>query len=147
MRNGSGSATSGLERAYLKAVPEGFPKPVLRHALAARWIPELPSRAVELYWRAHPLRADRLARALARRSGAPQGWGWREERELPDAAGAVSRPALAGPGSCCICGQPVFRFGWHRKLGSGAAPAAANGTRLVSRHGSSGTRRAIRPAS
>ena len=26
-------------------------------------------------------------------------------------------PAFArGPGFCCICGQPVFRFGWHADL-------------------------------
>ena len=104
----------------LKAAPEGFPKPVLRHALTARWVPELPSRAVELYWRAHPLRADRLARALARRSGAPQGWGWSEDESFrtPPAPYRDARFAK-GPGSCCICGQPVFRFGWHRDI-SGA---------------------------
>ncbi len=99
----------------LKAVPEGFPKPVLRHALAARWIPELPSRAVELYWRAHPLRADRLARALARRSGAPQGWGWSEDESFRTPPAPYREERFAkGPGHCCICGQPVFRFGWHR---------------------------------
>ena len=104
----------------LKAAPEGFPKPVLRHALAARWIPELPSRAVELYWRAHPLRADRLARALARRSGAPQGWGWSEDESFRTPPAPYREERFAkGPGHCCICGQPVFRFGWHRKLGSG----------------------------
>jgi hypothetical protein len=21
-----------------------------------------------------------------------------------------------GPGHCCVCGQPIFRFGWHRDL-------------------------------
>ena len=21
-----------------------------------------------------------------------------------------------GPGTCCLCGQPVYRFGWHRDL-------------------------------
>jgi hypothetical protein len=107
----------------LAALPERFPKSVLRHALFARWTPELPSRAVEAYWRAHPLRADRLARALAGRSGTPQGWSW-------DGAQAASRtppapfrePAFArGPGFCCICGQPVYRFGWHRDLW-GAGP-------------------------
>ena len=48
----------GAAARLLAAVPAHFPKPVLRHALAARWIPELPSRAVEFYWRAHPLRAS-----------------------------------------------------------------------------------------
>src|SRR5829696_9977612 len=55
--------------------PEPFPNAVWRHALGLRLVPETPGRAVEAYWRAHPLRADHLARALARRSGAPHGWG------------------------------------------------------------------------
>ena len=47
----------------------------------------MPRLAVDGYWRAHPLRADRLARALARRSGTPDGWTWRlkegRKSELP----------------------------------------------------------------
>jgi len=50
---------------------------VLIHALARRFTPSLPRLAVDSYWRAHPVRADRLARALACRSGAPAGWRWR----------------------------------------------------------------------
>jgi len=77
----------------LKAVPEGFPKPVLRHALAARWIPELPSRRRVLL--ARPPAARRSSRPGAR---PPQrraaGLGLGRGRELPDAAGAVSRGAL-----------------------------------------------------
>ena len=31
----------------------------------------------------------------------------------------------SGPGHCCICGQAVFRLGWHRDLwGRGANPNA-----------------------
>jgi hypothetical protein len=105
----------GAAARLLAAVPAHFPKPVLRHALAARWIPELPSRAVEFYWRAHPLRADRLARALARRSGPPQGWHWSEGESFRTPPAPYRDPRFArGPGHCCICGQPVFRFGWHR---------------------------------
>ena len=105
----------GAAARLLAAVPAHFPKPVLRHALAARWIPELPSRAVEFYWRAHPLRADRLARALARRSGAPQGWHWSKGESFRTPPAPYRDPRFArGPGHCCICGQPVFRFGWHR---------------------------------
>ena len=37
----------------------------------------MPRLAVDGYWRTHPLRADRLTRALARRSGMPKGWTWR----------------------------------------------------------------------
>src|SRR4051794_19699509 len=60
-----------------KALPANFPAPALVHALARRWTPPLPRLAIDSYWRAHPLRADRLARALAARSGTPRGWTWR----------------------------------------------------------------------
>ena len=46
-----------------RALPEIFPAPVLTHALARRFIPPMPRLAIDGYWRAHPLRADRLARA------------------------------------------------------------------------------------
>ncbi|MEG9527532.1 MAG: hypothetical protein MIL41_17490, partial [Hyphomicrobiales bacterium] len=58
-------ARARLER----ALPAVFPAPVLQHALARLLIPPTPRLAVESYWRAHILRADRLARALAARSG------------------------------------------------------------------------------
>ena len=105
----------------LKAAPEGFPKPVLRHALAARWDPELPSRADELYWRAHPCAPTASpgrspAAAARRRAGAGA------RTRASDAAGALSRGALRqGTGTLLHLRQPVFRFGWHRDL---AAPAA-----------------------
>src|SRR5205823_10124523 len=60
-----------------KALPEIFPAPVLTYALNRRWTPPMPRLAIDGYWRAHPLRADRLTRALARRSGTPDGWTWR----------------------------------------------------------------------
>src|SRR6266487_5470787 len=43
---------------------------------ARPYIPPTPRRAVESYWRQHPIRADKLARALAALSGAPEGWVW-----------------------------------------------------------------------
>src|SRR5262245_14099456 len=60
-----------------KALPEIFPAPVLARALSQRFIPPMPRLAIDGYWRSHPLRADRLARALARQSGTPGGWTWR----------------------------------------------------------------------
>ena len=64
-----------------KALPKVFPATVLAHALRRPFIPPMPRLAIDAYWRAHPLRADRLARALAAKSGtptslgtAPQGW-------------------------------------------------------------------------
>ena len=108
-----------------RAMPEIFPPPVLIHALARRWTPPTPRLAIDSYWRAHPVRADRLARVLAARSGAPNGWIWRlhEKRgdKLPLSFRSPPAPyredAFArGPGNCCVCGQPVYRFGWHADL-------------------------------
>ena len=108
-----------------KALPAIFPAPVLQHALARRFTPPMPRLAVDSYWRLHPLRADRLARALAARTGAPAGWTWRlaskRERDLPatfrmPAAPYREKKHTLGPGFCCVCGQPAFRFGWHADL-------------------------------
>src|SRR5215813_595434 len=59
-----------------RALPDIFPPAVLSRALGRPFIPPTPRLAIDSYWRAHPLRADRLARALAARSGAPKGWTW-----------------------------------------------------------------------
>jgi hypothetical protein len=59
-----------------KALPSIFPSAVLSWALTRPFVPPTPRLAVDSYWRAHPIRADRLARALAVRSGAPRGWTW-----------------------------------------------------------------------
>jgi hypothetical protein len=108
-----------------KALPEVFPPPVLNHAMARRWTPPTPRLAVDSYWRSHPLRADRLSRALAARSGAPADWRWRLKSEadadLPVSFRAPPAPYREerfsrGPGYCCVCGQPVFRLGWHVDL-------------------------------
>src|SRR5882757_1942641 len=60
-----------------RALPATVPAPVLTHALQRAFTPPMPRRAIDSYWRAHPARADRLARALAAKSGAPAGWTWR----------------------------------------------------------------------
>lgn len=114
-----------------KALPEIFPVPVLNRALARPLIPPLPRMAIDGYWRAHPLRADRLARALAAKSGAPEGWTWRiadtgtkrpdRARGLPASFRTPPAPYrepehAPGGGRCCVCGQPVYRFGWHVDL-------------------------------
>lgn len=107
------------------AMPDSFPAPVLAHALARRWTPPTPRLAVDSYWREHPLRADRLARALAARSGTPEGWTWRLSSDADDGLPSSFRvppapfrePAFSrGPGHCCVCGQPVYRLGWHIDL-------------------------------
>lgn len=108
-----------------RSLPALFPAPVLTHALARSFTPPTPRRAINSYWRAHPVRADRLARVLAARSGAPAGWTWRlgdgRKDELPVSFRSPPAPyreaAFArGPGFCCVCGQPVYRFGWHVDL-------------------------------
>jgi hypothetical protein len=112
-----------------RALPEIFPPAVLLRALGRPFVPPTPRLAIDGYWRAHPLRADRLARSLARLSGAPAGWTWRlgEPRKkrsknglpmnfrtppAPYRESAYSR----GAGFCCVCGQEVYRFGWHVDL-------------------------------
>ena len=82
------------------------------------------------YWRYHPVRADKLARALAALSGAPEGWVWRVgiQKSGPRVSFRVPptpfrEPAYTkGPGHCCVCGQPIFRFGWHRDLWGDGRP-------------------------
>lgn len=108
-------------RRLTKALPAIFPAGVLTHALARPFTPPMPRLAVEAYWRAHPVRADRLARALAARSGAPDGWQWSLDAGHARAGRAPPAPfrekAFArGPGFCCVCGQAVYRLGWHRDL-------------------------------
>ena len=113
-----------------RALPAIFPPPVLGHALSRPLVPPTPRRAVEGYWRAHPLRADRLARALATRSGAPEGWTWRLDAVSEGRRTGFRAPPAPfreeahsrGPGTCCVCGQPVYRFGWHRDLWGDGRP-------------------------
>lgn len=94
-----------------------LPVVVLQHASTQRRVPHLPRLAVDSYWRSHPIRADRLARALAARSGAPEGWRWTvrssvQGLRLPPAP--FREQAFArGAGFCCLCGQPVYSLGWH----------------------------------
>lgn len=111
-----------------RALPEVFPGAVLRHALSRPLIPPTPRLAVEGYWRAHPLLADRLARALAARSGAPEGWTWRLGDEGPESFRMPPAPFRegrfrVGPGACRVCGQPVYRLGWHRDLWDDRGPS------------------------
>ncbi|WP_244936527.1 hypothetical protein [Methylobacterium currus] len=143
-------ARNAAARARLeKSLPAVFPAPVLHHALARPLVPPTPRLAVESYWRHHILRADRLARALAARSGQPEGWAWRlaageglaetGSGETGSAGEGLARKGLPfsfrmppapfreaphhrGKGHCCVCGQPVYRFGWHRDLWGTGAP-------------------------
>ena len=108
-----------------RALPQIFPKPVLIHALARPLVPPLPRLAIDSYWRSHPLLADRLARALAAKTGAPPGWTWTVSGSREPGLGTTFHAPPApyreaqfklGPGRCCVCGQLVYRFGWHVDL-------------------------------
>ncbi len=114
-----------------RAMPAVFPAPVLAHALSRSLIPPTPRLAVESYWRSHPIRADRLARGLAALSGPPEGWIWRPGATRGDGSSASFRAPPApfrekafalGRGRCCVCGQPVYRLGWHRDLWGDGRP-------------------------
>jgi hypothetical protein len=52
-----------------KVLPPIFPSAVLSRALDRPFVPPTPRLAMESYWRAHPLRADRLAQFEADFSG------------------------------------------------------------------------------
>ena len=90
---------------------------------------------MESYWRAHPLRADRLARALAARTGPPIGWTWRLNQSRKDGLPITfrtpptpyrERTYSLGPGFCCVCGQAVYRLGWHKDLWDAGQNKRAN---------------------
>jgi len=113
-------------------VTDAFPDTVWRHALASRFTPDTLTGAVESYWRAHPVRADRLARALASLSGPPRGWSWTLDIDRRDGLPTHFRRPPApyreaafsrGHGFCGLCGQPVFRYGWHRDLWGDGRPS------------------------
>jgi hypothetical protein len=127
-----------------RSLPAAFPPAVLARALDRPFIPPTPRLAIESYWRAHPLRAHRLARALAAKTGAPVGWTWRISQSrktgLPAtfrippapyreratawvqafAASAVSR--FTGSAGTKICGAPG-----RTKTRSGTASASSLG--------------------
>ena len=98
--------------------------------------------AVDLYWRRHVLRADILARALCRKTGAPPGWSWEQHRrdteEQPrfsvileglvetgrdlNAVGHRVPPLPWKPiierlglqGRCVVCARSIWRYGSHK---------------------------------
>src|SRR5947207_5356253 len=93
-----------------KALPAIFPPAVLARALSRPFIPPTLRLAIDSYWRAHPFRADRLARALAAHSGAPKGWRWQLGNDRKSGLPTTFRTPPApyresayarGAGSCC----------------------------------------------
>ncbi|WP_075215151.1 hypothetical protein [Mongoliimonas terrestris] len=118
------AAQARLAKSLTRPLPPG----VLAHGLRQPLIPPTPRAILESYWRRHPLRADLLARALAARSGTPPGWQWRigdpglpSSFRLPPAPFREAAHAL-DKGHCVVCGQPVYRWGWHADLWGDGAP-------------------------
>jgi len=99
-----------------KALPPIFPRIVRARALARPFVPPTPRIAIESYWRAHPIRADRLD--LAARG--PQG--------RPAFHVSARHPQ---PGFCCVCGQPVYRLGWHADFGAAVPTGMRCGTAVL----------------
>jgi hypothetical protein len=113
-------------------LPDRFPNAVWSRAVSMRRVPDTLSEAVTAYWQAHPLRADRLARALAARTGVPDGWSWTLDIDRRDGLPTHFRIPPApyreaahwrGHGFCCVCGQPVYRYGWHRDIWGDGRPS------------------------
>src|ERR1700729_1937052 len=85
-----------------KALPRIFPSIVLSRALSRSFVPPTPRLAIDSHLRAHPLGGNR-------KSGLPATF------RIPPAPYREAKYAR-GPGSCCLCGQAVFRLGWHVDL-------------------------------
>jgi hypothetical protein len=131
----------GAAARLLAAVPAHFPKPVLRHALAARWIPELPSRAVEFYWRATrcaPIGLPGRSPAAAARRRA--GTGARARASGRRRRRTATRALPGGRGIAAFAASRCSALAGTAILPAPAARAAGSGTRPASRRGSSGTR-------
>jgi hypothetical protein len=137
----------------MRNLPEVFPGAVLVHALSRPFLPATPRRTVDSYWRYHPIRADKLARALAALSGAPEGWVWRVGiqksgslvsfrvpptpfRELAYSKGP--RPLLCVRAAHISGSAGIATFG-----ATGAQIRTLHGTVVVLRLGTYGLRRAI----
>ena len=139
-----------------KALPPIFPSAVLSRALSRPFVPPTPRLAIDSYWRAHPIRADRLARALAARSGAPSGWSWQLGEDRKDGLPATFRTPPApyrerayarGPGFCCVWGNRFIASAGMSICGTPAPTRTRSGTAPAWSHGNSGMRRVARPGS
>ena len=138
-----------------KALPEIFPAPVLDVRPQAAVHPaDAAARGRRLLACAPAARrpARPRARCKERHAGGldlaagrgPQG---RPAEELPASARALSRARIArGRGYCCVCGQPVYRLGWHVDLWDTGPNPKRPGTRPAWSPGISGARRATRCA-
>ena len=135
-----------------KALPSIFPSAVLSRALGRPFIPPTPRLAIDSYWGAHPLRADRPARALAARSGAPSGWSWRlgDNRKNGLPATFRYRPRPTGnthmrlaPAFAVCAGNPFIASAGTSIYGRPGPTRMQSGTAPAWLHGNSGVRLVI----
>ena len=127
-----------------KSLPGIFPSAVLSRALGRPFVPPTPRLAIDSYWNAHPLRADRLARAFASRSGAPSGWTWRvgiagimacqphSERHQRPIGNAHARRVqdfvvYAGNRFIASAGMPTYGTPAQTRMRPGTAPVWSHG--------------------
>ena len=118
-----------------KSLPGVFPSAVLSRALGRPFAPPTPRLAIDSYWGAHPLRADRLARALAARSGVPTGWRWRLGGRFRTPPAPYRERAHAKGPFIASAGMPTFGTPVPTRMRPGTAP--------VRLHGNSGLRQVI----
>ena len=130
-----------------KSLPGIFPSAVLSRALGRPFVPTPPRLAIDSYWNAHPLRADRLARAFASRSGAPSGWTWRvwhsRNNGLPTTFRTPPTPyrertCAKGPGFFVYAGNRFIASAGMPTYGTPAQTRMRPGTAPVWSHGNSG---------
>ena len=139
-----------------RALPPFFPSAVLSRALDRPFVPPTPRLAIDGYWRVHPIRADRLARALAARSGAPSGWTWRLADKRKDRLPATFRTPPApyrerayalGPGFAVYAGNRFIASAGMSICGMAVPIRRRLGTAPAWSHGNFGMRRAAKPVS
>ena len=139
-----------------KALPPIFPSAVLSRALSRPFVPPTPRLAIDSYWRAHPIRADRLARALAARNGAPSGWTWRlggDRRTDYQSHSGPRRPPIANehtrgvPDSAVCAGNRFIAWAGTSICGTPVSTRTRSGIARAWSHGNSGTRRVAKRGS
>ena len=131
-----------------KALPPVFPRVVLARALARPFVPPTPRLAIESYWGAHPIRADRLARAspLAAKLPVAGLGGWATGGAVCLLRSArrprrTAKPHMQGVGDFVACAVNRYIASAGTLTSGAAVPTRMrSGTALVWSPGSSGMR-------
>src|SRR5262249_37093591 len=156
MSNGETEKAERNRRSFArlsKALPAIFPPAVLARAVSRPFIPPTPRLAIESYWRAHPIRADRLARALAARTGSPFGWTWRISQSRKTGLATTERRRLLTESVPTAWVLGFAAYAVNQCIGSAGIRICGTPDRIRMRYGivlalwpgSSGMRRKARP--